>query len=56
LTFMVKGKKRVERIPEEWLAQVRRRVDDGHAFKAGISEVFVLNALLLVIERKQRGQ
>ncbi len=56
LTFMVKGKKRVERIPEEWLAQVRRRVAEGYAFKAGITEVFALNALLLVIERKQRGK
>ena len=56
LTFMVGGKKRVERIPEEWLAQVRRRVADGRAVKDGITEVFTINALLLVIERKQRGQ
>lgn len=55
LTFMVAGKKRVERIPEEWLAQVRRRVVEGRAFKDAIAEVFAVNALLLVLERKQRG-
>jgi hypothetical protein len=53
---MVKGKKHVERIPEAWLAQVRRRVAEGRVFKEGITEVFAINALLLVIERKQRGQ
>jgi hypothetical protein len=52
---MVAGKKRVERIPEEWLAQVRRRVVEGRAFKDAIAEVFAVNALLLVLERKQRG-
>jgi hypothetical protein len=56
LTFMVGGKKRVERIPAEWLAPVRRRVEEGRAFKDGIAEVFALNAVLLAIERKQRGQ
>lgn len=56
LTFMVGGKKRVERIPAEWLAPVRRRVEEGRACKDGIAEVFALNAVLLAIERKQRGQ
>jgi hypothetical protein len=52
---MVRGKKRVERIPEEWLTEVRRRAAEGRAFKDGIAEVFALNAVLLAIERKQRG-
>lgn len=56
LTFMVGGKKHVERIPEGWLVEVRRRVEAGRAFKDGVAEVFARNALLLVIERKQRGQ
>lgn len=56
LTFMVGGKKRVERIPAEWLPQVRRRVEEGRACKDGIAEVFALNAVLLAIERRQRGQ
>ncbi len=33
LTFMVDGKKHVERIPTEWVEQVRRRVEQGRAFK-----------------------
>ena len=33
LTFMVAGKKRVERIPDAWVADVRRRVEAGRAFK-----------------------
>jgi hypothetical protein len=41
LTFMVKGKKHVERIPEEWLAQVRRRVAEGRALSAHQSEWMV---------------
>lgn len=56
LTFMVGGKKRVERIPVGWVAQVRRRVEEGRTFKDAIAEVFAVNALLLVLERKQRGQ
>lgn len=56
LTFMVRGKKHVERIPEAWLAEVRRRVEEGRTFKEAVAEVFALNALLLAIERKQRGQ
>lgn len=56
LTFMVRGKKRVERIPEAWVAQVRQRVEEGRTFKEAMAEVFALNALLLAIERKQRGQ
>jgi hypothetical protein len=29
LTFMANGKKRVERIPKEWVEEVRRRVEAG---------------------------
>ena len=54
LTFMVKGKKRVEHIPAGWVDQVRRRVAEGRAFKDAIAEVFAMNALLLAIERTQR--
>jgi len=56
LTFMVGGKKQVERIPEEWVEQVRRRVEAGRAFKDAVAEVFAANALLLALERKQRRQ
>jgi hypothetical protein len=54
LTFMVAGKKYVERIPEDWVEPVRRRVEAGRAFKDAVAEVFAANALLLAIERKQR--
>jgi hypothetical protein len=51
---MVDGQKHVERIPAEWVDAVRRRVDEGRAFKAAVAEVFAANARLLVIDRQQR--
>ena len=54
LTFMVGGKKRVERIPSEWIDDVRRRVENGREFKEAVSEVFAANAQLLALRRKQR--
>ncbi len=54
LTFMVEGQKHVERIPDEWVEAVRRRVEVGRAFKAAVAEVFAANARLLVLERRQR--
>jgi len=56
LTFMVDGKKRVERIPEEWVDEVRRRVEEGREFKRAMVEVFAANAQLLVLQRRQRGR
>lgn len=53
LTFMVQGKKRVERIPQEWVQDVRRRVDAGRAFKEAVAEVFAANAQLLALWRRQ---
>ena len=55
LTFMVGGKKRVERIPTAWVADVRRRVDAGQEFKQAVAEVLAANAQLLVLERQQTG-
>jgi hypothetical protein len=54
LTFMVHGQKRVERIPKEWVEEVRRRVEQGRAFKKAVAEVFTANAELLVLSRQQR--
>ncbi len=53
---MVGGTKRVERIPADWVAEVRRRVDAGHEFKQAVAEVFAANAELLVLERRQTGR
>ena len=54
LTYMVQGKKRVERIPEDWVDWVRPRVDRSRKFKEALAEVFALNAELLVVERRQQ--
>jgi hypothetical protein len=56
LTFMVKGRKRVERIPEEWVEEVRRRVEAGREFKQAVAEVFAANAQLLALWRRQTGR
>ena len=53
LTFMRDGKKQVERIPEEWVEYVREHVEKGKEFKEGVNRVFVANAELLVLLRKQ---
>ena len=51
---MVQGKKRVEPIPQQWVDAVRQRVDHGRQFKEALAELFVLNAELLVLKRKQQ--
>jgi hypothetical protein len=54
LTFMVQGKKRVEHIPQQWVDAVRQGVDHGRKFREALAELFVLNAELLILERKQQ--
>jgi hypothetical protein len=54
LTFMANGKKRVERIPKDWVDDVRRRVQAGRAFQDALREVLTANAELLVLRRKQK--
>lgn len=54
LTFMVDGRKRVERIPAAWVEEIRQRVEAGRRFKDAVGEVFVLNAELVVLARQQR--
>jgi Family of unknown function (DUF6788) len=56
LTFMVGGKKRVERIPEEWVDQIRPLVEQGREFKQAVAEVFATNAQLLALWRKQSAK
>ena len=53
LTFMVHGKKRVERIPDEWVEQIRPLVEQGREFKEAVAEVFAANAQLLALRRRQ---
>jgi hypothetical protein len=54
LTFMVKGKRHVERIPREWVDDVRRRVQAGREWQDALREVLAANAQLLVRARQQR--
>lgn len=54
LTFMADGKKRVERIPKDWVDDVRQRVTAGRAFQDALREVLTANAELLVLRRKQQ--
>jgi hypothetical protein len=54
LTFMVKGEKRVERIPEEWVEEVRERVEAGREFQEALKEVLAANAQLLALWRRQQ--
>ena len=56
LTFMVKGKQRVEHIPRPWVAEVQQRVGGGRQFKDAVAELFALNAQLLALWRKQKGR
>ena len=53
LTFMVEGQKRVERIPDEWVDQIRPLVAQGREFKDAVAEVLAANAQLLAQWRQQ---
>lgn len=54
LTFMVDGTKRVVHVPSEAVEVVRRRVEDGNAFKSGVAELMAINAQLMVLARQAR--
>jgi hypothetical protein len=56
LTFRVDGRKRVERIPDEWVEQIRPLVEQGREFKDAIAEVFAANSQLLALWRKQSAK
>src|SRR5487761_533858 len=49
LTFMSQGRRRVERIPREWVQEVEQRVVAGHQFQDAVREVLAANAELLVL-------
>jgi hypothetical protein len=51
---MLNGRKRVERIPNEWVEEVQRLVQAGREYKEAVAEVFAANAQLLALWRKQR--
>src|SRR5262245_59601837 len=53
-TFMVKGRKRVERVPADTVEQIRKRVEAGREFQEAVREVLAANAELVSLERKQQ--
>lgn len=53
LTFMVEGHKQVLRIPRELVEEVRRRVEEGKAFKEAVAEILACNAQLLGLSIRQ---
>lgn len=55
LTFMDQRRKRVERIPDDWVDSVHPRVEAGRKFKETVAELFAINAQLLVAERRQQA-
>ena len=56
LTFMVNGEKRVERIPDDWVEEIRPLVEQGREVKSAVSEVLAANAQLLALWRKQTAK
>ena len=50
---MEDGKKRVERLPDECVEQIRPLVEQGREFKDAVAEVFAANAQLLALWRRQ---
>jgi len=56
LTFMSVGKRRVERVPKEWVDDVRQRVEAGRRFQDALREFLTADAELLVLLRKQQGK
>ena len=53
LTYMAEGKKHVKHIPRDLVEYVKKKVEEGKAFKEGVNQVLVANAELLVLLRKQ---
>jgi len=51
---MTQGRRRVERIPRDWVEEVERRVSAGRDFQDAVREVLAANAELLVLARRQR--
>ncbi len=54
LTFMRGRKRRVERIPQEWVEELRPLVEAGREFKDAVAEILAINSELLVLWRKQK--
>ena len=54
LSFTVKGRKRTERVPQEWAEEVAQRVAAGRALQDAVRDVLAANAERFVLARKRR--
>lgn len=54
LTYMYEGKKVVRHIPADLVDYVHEKVEKGKAFREALTQVFVANADLLILSRKQK--
>src|SRR5258708_32823045 len=55
-TFMSDGKQRSERIPSDWVAEVRQRVKAEREFQDAVREVLTSTTELLILSSKQRSK
>lgn len=53
LTYMVQGRRHVERIPAEWAEEVECRVAAGRELQDAVREVLAANVQLLVLAKQQ---
>src|SRR5258708_4020416 len=54
LGLMDRGKRHGQRIPKEWVEEVKKQVDAGRKFQDAVREVLAASAQLLALARKQR--
>jgi hypothetical protein len=54
LTYMSDGKKVVRHIPADLVDYVQQKVTKGKEFRKDLNQVFVANADLLILRRKQQ--
>jgi len=53
LTYMIQGRRHVERIPAQWAEEVERRVAAGRELQDAVREVLAANVQLLVLAKRQ---
>jgi hypothetical protein len=53
LTYMLDGRRHVDRVPLQWAEEVRRRVKAGRKFRDAVRRVLAINVRLMVLARKQ---
>lgn len=54
LAFTKEGHQHIQRIPKDWVEEVRRRVEKARAYRQAVADIFTANSELLVLARKQQ--